>query len=137
MTIPGTTDDGHFNHMPQPATRISLSAFMEKLLCGPTSTSGHETRQTYLGTRESPVALCRCHLWWFANSALAAEVIPRSAGVTEADLRTEEWDFRFYYLGCEHKWKKITKGPAIYDPAMHDQIYTCPLCGAVERWDSS
>lgn len=128
--VPGVADGGHYNHMPQPATRISLSAFMEKLLCSPTSASGHETRQTYLDTLKSPVALCRCHIWWFANFALAAEVIPRSAGVTEADLRIENWDFKFYYLGCKHKWHTGGK-------KLHQFKHTCPLCGAVERWDSS
>ncbi len=130
-SVPGIKDDRHYNHMPEPAKRINLTTFMEKLLCSPTSASKHETRQTHLGTRKSPATLCRCHLWWFANSALAAEVAPRSAGIANADLATKDWDFRFYYLGCEHEWALTTMH------SMYDRTYTCSLCGAVERWDSS
>lgn len=133
----GVTDDGHYNHMPKPHKRISMSLFMEKLLCSPTSQVGHETRQIGEAQRK----LTKTHIWWFESFGLAVQIRCRSQGhrrdLDDADLVTEDWGFRFYYLGCEHKWK-VTKGSAIYDDHfVLDQVYTCPLCGAVKRWDSS
>ncbi len=135
--VPEGIERGTYNTLPRPFVEITESDYIQRM--GSQTPQFMEFRQVY---EDGFSHHLNTQIQWYHDVAIAI-VFPTewtSDSTLKFGIRFKQ-PLRYFYIGCEHKWRELSTDEARalavphYGACYH--VYQCTLCSRVHAADSS